>query len=91
MFGIFVADDIIELYCNPFSKEKGYSFVLLKKITLPTLMTSYTSLEESLEILFSFKVNPALYHNTDIYIYIYINIYEKTGNDKEFAAESFGL
>ncbi|KAI8891228.1 hypothetical protein K501DRAFT_166721, partial [Backusella circina FSU 941] len=55
VFGIFVVDDIIELYCSSFSKEKGYSFVLLKKIVLPTLMTSYTSLEESLEILFSFK------------------------------------
>jgi hypothetical protein len=67
VFGIFVVDDIIELYCSSFSKEKGYSFVLLKEIVLPTLMTSYTSLEESLEILFSLKVNITLYHNTDIY------------------------
>ncbi|KAL0088632.1 hypothetical protein J3Q64DRAFT_1634679, partial [Phycomyces blakesleeanus] len=45
VFGIFVVDSIIELYCNSFSKGKGYSFILLKKITLPTLMTTYTSLE----------------------------------------------
>jgi hypothetical protein len=47
-FRVFVVDNIIELYCNSFLKENGYSFILLDKITLPTLITTYASLEESL-------------------------------------------
>ena len=38
VFGVFVVDNIIELYCSSFSKENGYDFILLSKITLPTLM-----------------------------------------------------
>lgn len=67
VFGVFVVDNIIELYCSSFSKENGYSFILLNKLTLPTLMTTYKSLEVPLEILFSFKVKLTLYHNTDKY------------------------
>lgn len=71
MFGMFVVGDLIEVYCRSLSKGKWYSFILLKKITLPTLKTTYTSLEESLEILFSSKINLASYHNTDRYWYLW--------------------
>lgn len=49
VFRIFVVDNTIELYCSTFSKEKGYSFILLKKITLPTLITSYTTVHNILK------------------------------------------
>ncbi|KAL4212969.1 hypothetical protein AB4K20DRAFT_1965905 [Rhizopus microsporus] len=55
VFGVFITDNIMELYRSSFSKENGYNLVLLSKIMLPTLGSTYTSIEESLEILFSFK------------------------------------
>ncbi|KAI8059806.1 hypothetical protein BDF21DRAFT_142250 [Thamnidium elegans] len=55
VFGVFITDNIMELYRSSFSKENGYDLVLLSKIMLPTLGSTYTSIEESLEVLFSFK------------------------------------
>ncbi|GAA5810427.1 hypothetical protein MFLAVUS_003848 [Mucor flavus] len=55
VFGVFISGPKMELYRSSFSKENGYDFVLLSNITLPTTDTTYTSLEESLEVLFSFK------------------------------------
>lgn len=60
VFGVFITDNIMELYRSSFSKENGYDLVLLSKIMLPTLGSTYTSVEESLEILFSFKVKSLL-------------------------------
>ncbi len=60
VFGVFITDNIMELYRNSFSKENRYDLVLLIKIMLPTLGSTYTSMEESLEILFSFKVKSLL-------------------------------
>ncbi|CAO3699972.1 unnamed protein product [Rhizopus stolonifer] len=57
VFGVFITDNIMELYRSSFSKENGYDLVLLSKIMLPTLGSTYTSIEESMEILFSFKVS----------------------------------
>ncbi|KAI9251052.1 hypothetical protein BY458DRAFT_524159 [Sporodiniella umbellata] len=55
VFGVFVVGNTMELYRSSFSKKNGYDFVLLRKIALPTLKSTYTSIEDSLEILFSFK------------------------------------
>ncbi|KAG2192752.1 hypothetical protein INT47_008403 [Mucor saturninus] len=55
VFGMFIADNIVELYHSSFSKEYGYDFVLLSKSILPTLNSTYTAIEESIEILSSFK------------------------------------
>ncbi|KAG2212590.1 hypothetical protein INT47_000566, partial [Mucor saturninus] len=55
VFGVFISGPKMELYRSSFSKENGCDFVLLSNITLPTADTTYTSLEESLEVLFSFK------------------------------------
>ncbi|KAI9273477.1 hypothetical protein EDC94DRAFT_580436 [Helicostylum pulchrum] len=55
VFSVFITDNIMELYRSSFSKENGYDLVLLSKIMLPTLGSTYTSIKESLEILFSFK------------------------------------
>jgi hypothetical protein len=56
VFGGFISGPNMKLYRSSFSFENGYDFVLLSNITLPTTDTTYTSLEESLEVLFSFKV-----------------------------------
>ncbi|KAL9543715.1 hypothetical protein PS6_009135 [Mucor atramentarius] len=55
VFGVFISGPKMELYRSSFSKENGYDFVLLSNITLPTTDATYASLEESLEVLFSFK------------------------------------
>lgn len=55
VFDVFISGLKMELYRSSFSKENGYDFVLLSNITLPTTDTTYTSLEESLEVLFNFK------------------------------------
>ncbi|KAI7863754.1 hypothetical protein BDF14DRAFT_1733375 [Spinellus fusiger] len=55
VFGMFVTSNSMELYRSSFSMENGYSLFLQSKIMLLTLQSTYTSLEESLEILFSFK------------------------------------
>jgi hypothetical protein len=54
-FGILAHNITLELYSCEFTDEKEYLFTLLKTITLPTLKTSYTAMEESLEIMMSFK------------------------------------
>ncbi|KAI7892322.1 uncharacterized protein EV154DRAFT_393403, partial [Mucor mucedo] len=51
VFGMFIADNIVELYHSSFSKEDGYDFVLSSKLILPTLNSTYTAIEESIEIL----------------------------------------
>lgn len=55
-FEIFIVNLKLELYCCRFSEEKKYEFVLLKTITLPTVNNTYAYVEESLEVLFNFKV-----------------------------------
>ncbi|KAG1050837.1 hypothetical protein G6F43_006915 [Rhizopus delemar] len=68
-FGVFIIGNAMELYRSSFSKETGCDLVLLSEITLPTLKQSCTSLEESLEILFSFKVISALDTNGHLFEY----------------------
>ncbi|KAI7893922.1 uncharacterized protein EV154DRAFT_581529 [Mucor mucedo] len=50
----------MELYRSLFSKEDGCDFVLLSTTMLPTSGSTYTALEESMEIIFSFKVKSLL-------------------------------
>ncbi|CEP09504.1 hypothetical protein [Parasitella parasitica] len=54
-FGFFIYNSTIEIYTCEFTNNKEYVFVLLRLITLPTLKTSYTAMEEALEIMMSFK------------------------------------
>jgi hypothetical protein len=55
-FGLFIHNTTIEMYTCKFTNNKEFVFVLLKSITLPTLKTSYTTMEETSEIMMSFKV-----------------------------------
>ncbi|KAI8886241.1 hypothetical protein K501DRAFT_178080, partial [Backusella circina FSU 941] len=54
-FGFFIYNSTIEIYTCEFTNNKEYVFFLLRLITLPTLKTLYTAMEEALEIMMSFK------------------------------------
>jgi hypothetical protein len=48
VFSVLITDNFMKLYCSSFSEENEYNFFLTSKITVPTLDSTYTSLQESM-------------------------------------------
>lgn len=65
-FGAFIEGPHVELYKSTFSRQEGYEFILLCKIAFPTEKSTYTFMEESLEILYSFKVKQGFYFKNNV-------------------------
>lgn len=81
-FGLFFCKKQIELYSMKFTTAEGYHVYLLETIVLPTFSDTYTSLEETIEVLLSFKVKKrGVNEKPNLLINSYI------ANDEEFFVE----